>query len=198
MAILSIVAPEIPAEAKDKFLGAWPTLSAELTAQPGVAGTSGGIIVAEDGAPVTDFKFVQVIAFASAKDAEDFAASPFAEEHKARYRERTGTDATVGRFEVPELPGDKAPPPFTQYSTLVLEDESIHAEVRKAWMDVVQALGKETFGGRSVDGPFVGLGIIGWNSLEEAGAAFKEPKAAAAWATYQALGKGKNVIVKGL
>lgn len=66
-------------------------------------------------------------------------------------------------------------------------------------MDVVQALGKETFGGRSVgDGPFVGLGIIGWDSVEEAAAAFKDPKAAAAWEAYQTLGKGKNVIVKGL
>jgi hypothetical protein len=99
---------------------------------------------------------------------------------------------------VPDLPAGKTPTPFTQYSTLVLEDESAHAEVRKAWMDVVQALGKETFGGRSVEGPFVGLGMIGWNSLEEAGAAFKDPKAAEAWAAYQKLGKGKNVIVKGL
>lgn len=61
MAILSFIAPEIPAESKDKFLGAWSTLVTDLKAQPGVAGADGGVVVAQDGAPVTDFKFVQWI-----------------------------------------------------------------------------------------------------------------------------------------
>lgn len=69
MAILSIIAPEIPAESKDKFLAAWPTLASDLTAQPNVAGTTGGVIVAEDGAAVTDFKFVHVIGMCSFKRA---------------------------------------------------------------------------------------------------------------------------------
>ena len=61
MAILSIIAPEIPAESKDRFLSAWPSLLNELKSQPGVAGASGGVIVAQDGESVTEFKFVQSI-----------------------------------------------------------------------------------------------------------------------------------------
>ncbi|KAM0335006.1 hypothetical protein ACHAQA_000040 [Verticillium albo-atrum] len=196
MPILSIVAPEIPAESKDKFLAALPTLLSELKSQPGVLGVTSGQIVAQDGAAVTDFKFLQAIAFKSAEDADAFAATAWAQEHKARYQEKVGSDPAVGRFEVPEFPTDQTPKAYTQYSTLVIDDESKHPEVRKAWMDVVQALGKETFGGRIIDGPPVGLALLGWDSLEEAGAAFKDPKVAAAWAAYQSLGKGKNVIIK--
>ncbi|KAM0282009.1 hypothetical protein ACHAQH_003215 [Verticillium albo-atrum] len=196
MPILSIVAPEIPAESQDKFLGALPTLLSELQSQPGVAGVISGQIVAQDGAAVTDFKFLQAIAFKSAEDADSFAASAWSQEHKARYEEKTGSVPAVGRFEVPEFPADKTPKPYIQFSTLHIEDDSKQPEIRKAFMDVIQALGKETFGGRIIEGPSVGLAIIGWDSLEEAGASFKQPEVAAAWATYQSFGKGKNVMIK--
>ncbi|KAJ3540269.1 hypothetical protein NM208_g5146 [Fusarium decemcellulare] len=86
---------------------------------------------------------------------------------------------------------------FTQFSTIVLDDKSKHPEARKAWMDLASALGKETWGGVSTgDGPTVGLGLIAWESLEEAGAAYKDPKAAAAFAEYQSIGKVKNTMVQ--
>ncbi|EEY16743.1 predicted protein [Verticillium alfalfae VaMs.102] len=196
MPILSIVSPEIPAEGQDKFLAALPTILSDIKSQPGVAGVTAGQIVGQDGAPVTDFKFVQAIAFKTAEDEKTFADSAWSQEQKARYLEKSGDLPAVGRFEVPEFPADKAPPAYLQYSTLHIEDESKHAEARKVFEDVIKALGKEAFGGRTIDQPFVGLGIIGWDSLEEAGAAFKQPEVAALWAKYLSLGKGKNIIVR--
>ena len=138
-------------------------------------------------------------AFKTKKDADDFAASAWAAEHQARYREKAGGDPAMGQFEVPEFPTDASPTPFLQLSTLVLDEENKHGEARKAWMDVVQLLGKETFGGKSLgDGPPVGLGMIGWNSLEEAGEAFKNSEVAASWTTYKSLGKGKNIMIRHL
>lgn len=61
MPILVIITPDIPADSKDKFLGAWPTIKDELSKQPGVLGVAGGQVVNESGVPVTDFKFVQTM-----------------------------------------------------------------------------------------------------------------------------------------
>lgn len=61
MPFFHIIAPQIPADRKDEFLAAWPTMSADIKAQPGVAGVSAGTVVAEDGAAATEFKFVQCI-----------------------------------------------------------------------------------------------------------------------------------------
>lgn len=59
------------------------------------------------------------------------------------------------------------------------------------------ALGKEVWGARSVEGDeVVGLGLCGWDSLEEAGAAYAKPEAKAALDKYHALGKCKDVMVK--
>ncbi|KAM5351196.1 hypothetical protein ACJ41O_003919 [Fusarium nematophilum] len=197
MPFFTIVVPEIPAESQERFLSAWPTLQADLKAQPGVAGVSAGPVVAENGAAVTDFKFIQCIAFKTSEDYEAFQASSWSKEHKERYSERTGGEPVVGQFEVADFPADASPKAFTQFSTIVIDDKSKHPEARKAWMDLAGALGKDTWGGVSVgDGPAVGLGLIGWDSLEEAQAAYKDPKAAAAFAEYQSLGKTKNTIVK--
>lgn len=105
-------------------------------------------------------------AFKTAEDQKTFADSAWSQEQKARYVEKAGDLPAVGRFELPELPTDKAPPAYLQYTTLHIEDESHHVEARKAFEDVIKALGKEAFGGRTVDEPFIGLGIIGWDSLE--------------------------------
>lgn len=61
MPILSIVAPEIPAEGQDKFLANLPAILSDIKSQPGVAGVTAGQIVGQDGVPVTDFKFVHAI-----------------------------------------------------------------------------------------------------------------------------------------
>ncbi|KAF4461112.1 hypothetical protein FALBO_12104 [Fusarium albosuccineum] len=197
MPFFVIVAPDVPAESKERFLGAWPTLKEELKAQPGVAGVSAGPVVAENGAAFTDFKFIQCIAFKTADDLESFESSAWSKERKERYNERVGGEPVTGKFEVANFPDDASPKKFTQFSTIVLDDKSKHPEARKAWMDLASALGKETWGGVSTGGePTVGLGLIAWDSLEEAGAAYKDPKAAAAFAEYQSIGKVKNTMVQ--
>jgi hypothetical protein len=59
MPYLAVIVPEVPQDRKDKLLAAWPTISKEMTALPQVLGVSGGVIVGEDGAPVTSFKWLQ-------------------------------------------------------------------------------------------------------------------------------------------
>lgn len=59
MPILSIIRPDIPVASKDKFLDAWPVLSEELRAQPGVLHATGGEVIVEDGQKVDEFKFIQ-------------------------------------------------------------------------------------------------------------------------------------------
>ncbi|KAM0436680.1 hypothetical protein ACHAPT_002389 [Fusarium lateritium] len=197
MPFWTIVVPTISEENKGRFLEAWPTLKEELKAQPGVAGVSAGPVVAENGAAATEFKFVQCIAFRTEEDVEAFQASSWAQERKERYNERVGGEPTVGRFEVAKFPEGASHKAFTQFSTVVIDDKSKHPEVRKAWMSLVDALGKETWGGVSVgDGPTVGLGLVGWDSLEEAQAAYQDPKAVDALAEYKSLGQVKNLMVQ--
>ncbi|KAK7403346.1 hypothetical protein QQX98_010867 [Neonectria punicea] len=197
MPIFSIVVPSIPADRKDVFLAAWPTMKADLEAQPGVVGVSAGPVVGEDGAPVTEFKFVQTIAFKNAEDFETFSNSDWAKKQKEQYDERASGEIVVGQFEVADFPKDPKRPAFTQFSTIVLDDETKSDEARKAWSDLIAAVGKETWGGRSTGaGPTVGLALIGWDSLEEAGAAYKKSEADAAFTTYKSLGKTKNLMVQ--
>lgn len=106
-------------------------------------------------------------AFKTEEDVEAFQSSAWAQERKERYNERVGGEPTVGRFEVAQFPEGASHKAFTQFSSIVIDDKSKHPEVRKAWMSLVDALGKETWGGVSVgDGPTVGLGLVGWDSLE--------------------------------
>lgn len=61
MPIIVIVTVDAPVDSKDKFLAAWPTIKADVAAQSGVLGVSGGQVIAENGAPMTNFKFIQTI-----------------------------------------------------------------------------------------------------------------------------------------
>jgi len=61
MPYMSIIIPQVSNEHKERLLSAWPTISKEMSALPSVLGVSGGPIVAQDGAAVTDFKFVQTM-----------------------------------------------------------------------------------------------------------------------------------------
>jgi len=61
MPYMSIIIPQVSNEHKEKLLGAWPTISKEINALPSVLGVTGALIVAQDGAAVTDFKFVQTM-----------------------------------------------------------------------------------------------------------------------------------------
>jgi hypothetical protein len=69
MPYLVIIVPQVTEENKESLLGAWPMISKEMNALPNVVGVSGGQIVAQDGAPVTDFKFLQTIGMSSTPSA---------------------------------------------------------------------------------------------------------------------------------
>ena len=70
-------------------------------------------------------------------------------------------------FQVADFPKGAAPKAFTQFSRITISDESKYEEVRKAWEELMGILGKESWGGVSVgEGEHVGLGLVGWDSLE--------------------------------
>lgn len=61
MPFLTFIVPPVPEEGKDQFLAAFPTIAGQIKALPMVLGVSGGVVVAEDGALATSFKFMQTI-----------------------------------------------------------------------------------------------------------------------------------------
>jgi hypothetical protein len=61
MPYMTVIISQVTNEHKDTFLGAWRTISKEMNDLPSVLGVSGGQIVAQDGAAVTDFKFLQTM-----------------------------------------------------------------------------------------------------------------------------------------
>ncbi|KAJ4178626.1 hypothetical protein NW767_014819 [Fusarium falciforme] len=197
MPFLAIVIPTIPAEHKADVLADWPSRKAELKAQPGVLDVLAGPILIEDGVPPTDFKFFQGIVFKSAEDADAFENSSWAKERKAKFQARGGPEPFVARFEVSEPPAGGSPKPITQFSVLEIADTSKHAQARDAFENLAKAAGIEAAGGVSAgDGQKAGLGVTGWNTLEEAKAARDDPKFAAAIAALESLGKTHNIFVQ--
>ncbi|KAJ4132376.1 hypothetical protein NW754_015191 [Fusarium falciforme] len=197
MPFLAIVIPTIPAEHKADVLADWPSRKAELKAQPGVLDVLAGPILIEDGVSPTDFKFFQGIVFKSAEDADAFENSSWAKERKAKFQARGGPEPFVARFEVSEPPAGGSPKPITQFSVLEIADTSKHAQARDAFENLAKAAGIEAAGGVSAgDGQKAGLGVTGWNTLEEAKAARDDPKFAAAIAALESLGKTHNIFVQ--
>ncbi|GJC87185.1 hypothetical protein ColLi_10023 [Colletotrichum liriopes] len=170
MPFLVVVTPNILAEKKDEFLGRWPSIKEDISKQPGVIGVAG---------------------------VKAFAESAWAKEREAQFKGIHGGEPRIKKFETGPLPSEK-PKPFTQFSFLDIADESKHEEAKQAWLDLVAALGQSVhFGGKSVgDGPSTGLGILGWDSEDEARAAFTKPEAQAALQKYQTFGKSVGVMVK--
>ncbi|KAH6981669.1 hypothetical protein BKA56DRAFT_632006 [Ilyonectria sp. MPI-CAGE-AT-0026] len=197
MPILSIIRPAIPPSSKDHFLAAWPTLLAELQAQPGILHATAGEVVAEDGQKVDEFEIVQYLAFASVEDEEAFAKSAWAQEHKARLESSGAPHPTAGRFEFSDLAASSSPKPFLQLTSITLSSESQRDEVRAAWTNLITILGKETRGGKLLrEDVFNGIAFLGWDSLEEVENAYKDPKASEALASYKSLGQVKSVLLK--
>ncbi|RSL40549.1 hypothetical protein CEP54_016090 [Fusarium duplospermum] len=196
MPFLAVVIPTIPTEHKEKVLADWPSQKAELKAQPGVLDVLAGPILIEDGAPPTDFKFFQGLLFKSAEDAEVFENSSWAKGRKAEFQVRGGPEPFLARFEVSEPPAD-APKPITQFSVLEIDDTSKHAQAREAFEKLANLAGNKGAGGVSAgDGQKAGLGVTGWNNLEEAKAARDDPKFAEASAEIESLGKTHNIFVQ--
>jgi hypothetical protein len=78
-----------------------------------------------------------------------------------------------------------------------VSDESKLDGVRSAYTDLVATIGQEPFGGKSVDpAQVIGLGICGFDSLDEAMNAFDGAESKAALQKYRSLGECKDVIVK--
>lgn len=100
-------------------------------------------------------------------------------------------------FRCQEWPEGATPKPFAQFSRIMLDSGDKIEAVKAAWKDVMTAVGKEPWGAKSVEGDeIVGLGMAGWDSLEEAKAAYSKPEVKAAMDKYHALGKCKDVIVE--
>jgi hypothetical protein len=100
-------------------------------------------------------------------------------------------------FEVPEMPKDAKPTAFTQFSRITVKSEADGDAAHKAWLDLCSILGKQTMGGVSTsDGDKTGMGLVGWDSLEQAGEAKNIPGAKDAWEKYHSFGDCKDVMVK--
>ncbi|KAH8647618.1 hypothetical protein BGZ60DRAFT_228172 [Tricladium varicosporioides] len=175
MPYISIIVPPIPEDHKEKFLAHFPTIAKEMKELPMVLGVSGGQILGEDHAEVKEFKFIHTIAFATLEDQKSFETSEWALSHKAKFEEaaKAAGHSTAApphaTFEVADFPKDHTPKALTQMSRIAVADEGKLEEVRAAWEAVMAAVGKQTWGGRSVgseDGKTYGLGFVGWDSFE--------------------------------
>ena len=117
---------------------------------------------------------------------------------KAQYEARGHPEphhATM--FEVPAFPAHPVPTGFAQMSRVTVTDEAKGAGLRMAWDALMALLGKESWGGLSVgEGEKIGLGLVGWDSLEQAKSAYEKPEGKAAWEKYHTLGNCKDVMVK--
>ncbi|KAH7333158.1 hypothetical protein BKA65DRAFT_40792 [Rhexocercosporidium sp. MPI-PUGE-AT-0058] len=196
MPYLSVVVLPVPQADKDEFLAAWPTIAAKMSALPMVQGVTGGPIVGEDGAPTTEFKFLQTTVFKTLEDEKAFDESDFIKEGAKKLAEKGLAEPIHQTFEIPDFNEEK-PKAFTQMSRITGADKSKGPEIKKAWEDLMKILGKESFGGLSVgDGPRAGLGLAGWDSLEEAKAAFQKPEAKAAFDHYHSFGECKDIIAQ--
>ncbi|KAF6802427.1 hypothetical protein CSOJ01_11608 [Colletotrichum sojae] len=196
MPFIAIVTPEIPAANKDEFLAAWPLIKSDIAARPEVLGSSGGEVIGENGAPVTEFKFIQSLAFKSAEDEKAFGESAWAKDHFEKAKAKMPNPPKVRKFETSDFPDDK-PKPLTQFTFLEVADPAKHEGAKQAWLDLVAAIGGKSFGGRSVDdGPATGLGFLGWDSREQAIETYKKPEVAAAWDNYKSFGNATSILVK--
>lgn len=72
----------------------------------------------------------------------------------------------VRKFETSDFPDDR-PKALTQFTFLEVADPAKHEGAKRAWLELVEAIGAKSFGGRSVDdGPATGVGFLGWDSKE--------------------------------
>ncbi|KAF9872134.1 hypothetical protein CkaCkLH20_10471 [Colletotrichum karsti] len=196
MPYIVAVTPNIPSANKDEFLGVWPSIKADIAKQPGVLGVSGGEVIGENFSPVSDFKFFQTMAFASPEDEKAFADSAWAKEHFEKAQAKMAGPPMIRKFQTGDFP-DAKPKALTQFSFLELADEGKHDEAKQAWMDLVAAIGDTSFGGRSADdGPTTGLGVLGWDSRDQAIEVYKKPEVASAWDKYKGFGKTTTILVK--
>ena len=106
-------------------------------------------------------------AFATLEDQKVFETSEWALAQKAKYEAAAAGPPLVGLFKVADFPKDVKPKKFTQFSRITVGGEGEYEGVRQAWEELMGILGKESWGGVSVgEGEFVGLGFVGWDSLE--------------------------------
>lgn len=136
-------------------------------------------------------------AFATKEDCEAFKNSDWVASSKAAAEARGMAEPHAATFEV-EFPKDQTKPKaFTQMSRITFKDEASGDAAHKAWKDLCAIIGKDTMGGVSVgDESKTGLGMIGWDSMQDAGAIKTVPGASEAWEKYRSFGDCKDVMVK--
>ncbi|KAK1964883.1 hypothetical protein LY78DRAFT_611379, partial [Colletotrichum sublineola] len=197
MTFTVVITPNVLAEKKNEFLAGWPKAKEELSKQPGVASVAGGLVVNENGNPVTEFKFINIIVFNSAADEKAFTESAWAKEHEAEAKHLVSGPPRIAKFETGPLPAERSKP-FLQFTFLELAGGRKHDEAKQAWEGLAGALGQTAeFGGNGVDDlQSHGLSILSWNSEDEAEAAYHKPEAQAALEKYKALGKSVGAMVK--
>ncbi|TVY75680.1 hypothetical protein LSUE1_G005179 [Lachnellula suecica] len=203
MPYLLVVAPTIPEDHKEKFLAAWPQIVEQIKGVPKVLGVSAGPVIGEDGEKPKDFKFIQTIAFATLEDAESFQKSDWAVESKKKFEEAAkaqGLDATMPPhtvFETGPFPEQTALPAYTQMSRISVSDESKADELKGAWDAFMKVIGKEAWGGKSVGGDKTyGIGLVGWDSIQDVQAALSKPDAKAAYEKCKAMGDSKDALIQ--
>ncbi|EFQ25875.1 hypothetical protein CGRA01v4_14280 [Colletotrichum graminicola] len=197
MAFCVVITPKVRADKKEEFLAAWPKVKEEISKQPGVVRVAGGQVVNESGTPVTEFKYIQTIVFNSEADEKAFAESAWVKDHKAESEKFCDGPPRIAKFETGPLHDEKSKA-FAQFAFLNITDESKHEEAKQAWQDLAAALGQTPkFGGRGIgDEQSTGMGVLGWDSEDEAGAAYTKPEAQAALQKYKSFGKDVAVLVK--
>ncbi|KAK2053336.1 hypothetical protein LY76DRAFT_524809 [Colletotrichum caudatum] len=197
MVFYVVVTPNVRADKKDEFLAAWAAVKGEIAKQPGVLAVASGPVVREGETPVTEFKYLEAVVYKSAADEKALAESGWWKGHEPVFEPLCAGPPRIAKFDMTALPADK-PLSFTQFSFLDVADESKHDDAIQAWSDLVATLGQTThFGGKGVDEwRHTGLGVLGWDSEDQVGAAYAKPEARAALDKYKSLGKGTSVLVK--
>ncbi|KUJ14096.1 uncharacterized protein LY89DRAFT_590976 [Mollisia scopiformis] len=197
MPFITLINPQVPAGKETEFLAAIEKAIPEMKAQPGVLGISAGPIVAIDGKAISELKYIETVAFATREDEQAFANSEWIQNKRKEMEARGVEPPRHALFACSEFPAEKATHPFVRFSRITVSDESKIDDVRAAWKELMGAIGKDVWGAKSVEGEeIVGLGVCGFDSLEEAEAAFSKPEAKAALDKYHALGQCKDVVVK--
>jgi len=216
MPFVTFIVPEIPADHEERFTAELEKSGPEIKALPSVLGVAYGPIVANDGKPITEFKYIQIIgnipfhhhhrlktqlipisAFATKEDHGKFFNSDYFQgKSKSIQKKGIPVPRTV-LFDLVDFPKVPVTTQFVRFTYVTVSDESKLPAARDAHGEVMTAIGHERYSGKSVDSPeIISLGVCGFDTLGEALAAFETPAAKATFEKYKALGEFKDVVVK--
>ena len=94
-------------------------------------------------------------------------SSDWAKAQKTKVEGKELGPPIIDLFETFDLPSTGGPEPYMVYSRTKVSDAGKQEEGKKAWFELMTVIGKQPVGGVSVaDGEHVGLGMVGYDSLE--------------------------------